>query len=80
MQCELCIQVCPTDTIVMTRELAPATTSRQALFFTMERLFDEGKKLLREPGLESYATASRLQAWTDAKRGQEDPKGEEPTP
>jgi NADH-quinone oxidoreductase subunit I len=70
MQCELCVQVCPTDAIVMTRGLAPATTSRAGLFFTMERLFAEGKKLLDDPGLESYATASRLQAWTDPKRGE----------
>ena len=79
MQCELCVQVCPTDAIVMTRGLAPATTRREDLVYTMERLFAEGDKLLADPGLESYATASRLQAWTDAKRGQEN-KGEEPAP
>jgi NADH-quinone oxidoreductase subunit I len=69
MQCELCIQVCPTDAIVMTRALAPSATSRDGLFYSMDRLFAEGKKLLAEPALESYATSSRLQAWTDAKRG-----------
>jgi NADH-quinone oxidoreductase subunit I len=79
MQCELSVQVCPTDAIVMTRGLAPATTRREDLVYTMERLFAEGDKLLADPGLESYATASRLQAWTDAKRGQEN-KGEDPAP
>ena len=79
MQCELCVQVCPTDAIVMTRGLAPSTTRREDLLYTMERLFAEGDKLLADPGLESYATASRLQAWTDAKRGQEN-KAEEPAP
>ena len=72
MQCELCVQVCPTDAIVMTRALAPSTYTRDGLVYTMERLFGEGKKLLEEPALESYATASRLQAWTDAKRGLEE--------
>ena len=69
MQCELCVQVCPTDAIVMTRELAPSTYSREGLVYTMERLFADGEKLLEEPALESYATASRLQSWTDVKRG-----------
>jgi NADH-quinone oxidoreductase subunit I len=68
MQCELCIQVCPTDAIVMTRALAPSTYTRDGLLYTMDRLFEEGKKLLAEPALESYATPTRLQAWTDAKR------------
>ena len=69
MQCELCVQVCPTDAIVMTRELAPSTYTRDGLLYSMERLFETGKRLLADPGLESYATASRLQEWTDAKRG-----------
>jgi NADH-quinone oxidoreductase subunit I len=69
MQCELCVQVCPTDAIVMTRALAPSTFTRDGLFFSMDRLLAEGRKLLADPGLESYATPSRLQEWTDAKRG-----------
>jgi NADH-quinone oxidoreductase subunit I len=72
MQCELCVQVCPTDAIVMTRELAPSAYTRDGLVYTMDRLFSEGKKLLADPALESYASASRLQAWTDAKRDQEE--------
>ena len=71
MQCELCVQVCPTDAIVMTRALSPSTYTRDGLHYSMERLFEEGKKLVAEPSLESYATASRLQAWTDAKRDSE---------
>ena len=73
MQCELCVQVCPTDAIVMTRDLSPATYTRHGLHYSMERLFKEGEKLLAEPALESYATASRLQAWTDAKRDLPEP-------
>jgi NADH-quinone oxidoreductase subunit I len=73
MQCELCVQVCPTDAIVMTRDLSPATYTRHGLHYSMERLFEEGEKLLAEPALESYATASRLQAWTDAKRDLPEP-------
>ena len=73
MQCELCVQVCPTDAIVMTRGLAPSTYSREGLVYSMERLFDEGKRLVADPALESHATASRLQAWTDAKRDLPEP-------
>ena len=69
MQCELCVQVCPTDAIVMTRYLHPPATTRQELVLSMDRLFGEGKRLLEEPALESYNTASRLQEWTDAARG-----------
>jgi hypothetical protein len=57
----------------MTRDLSPATYTRQGLHYSMERLFKEGEKLLADPALESYATASRLQAWTDAKRDLPEP-------
>jgi formate hydrogenlyase subunit 6/NADH:ubiquinone oxidoreductase subunit I len=69
MQCELCIQVCPTDAIVMTRALAPTSTTREGLFLSKDRLMDNGRKLLESPDLTSHATGTRLREWTDAARG-----------
>ena len=69
MQCELCIQVCPTDAIVMTRALAPAVTTREGLLLTKERLMKNGATLLASPDLCSHATPSKLREWTDATRG-----------
>ncbi len=69
MQCELCIQVCPTDAIVMTRYLADCPYTREGLFLTKERLFENGRRLNERPEQESFATASRLQEWTHAERG-----------
>lgn len=76
MQCELCIQVCPTDAIVMTRALAEATTTRDGLFLSKQRLMDNGRRLLEHPELTSEATPARIREWTDAARGL--PKPEEP--
>lgn len=69
MQCELCIQVCPTDAIVMTRYLHECPYTREGLFLSKERLFENGKRLVERPDDESYATSSRLREWTDAARG-----------
>ncbi len=69
MQCELCVQVCPTDAIVMTRFLAPCPYERDGLYLSKERLMDNGRRLLREPEQESFATGNRLREWTDAERG-----------
>lgn len=69
MQCELCIQVCPTDAIVMTRFMHDCPYDRDGLFLSKERLFDNGRRLNREPEQESFATATRLREWTDAGRG-----------
>ena len=74
MQCELCVQVCPTDAIVMTRYLAEPTTSREALFLSKERLYENGRRLLETPDLTSWATGTRLRAWTDAERGASKPE------
>jgi formate hydrogenlyase subunit 6/NADH:ubiquinone oxidoreductase subunit I len=71
MQCELCIQVCPTDAIVMTRYLADCPYTRDGLFLSKEKLFENGKRLVERPEDESYATSSRLREWTDAARGLE---------
>ena len=69
MQCELCIQVCPTDAIVMTRALAPAASARDGLLLTKDRLMANGQELLAEPSLTSEATPGKLREWTDAARG-----------
>jgi len=71
MQCELCVQVCPADAIVMLREPMEPCFSREGLFLDRQRLFANGRALLERPQLESEATASRLQEWTDARRGLE---------
>jgi formate hydrogenlyase subunit 6/NADH:ubiquinone oxidoreductase subunit I len=75
MQCELCIQVCPTDAIVMTRELAAATYTRDGLFLSKERLMENGRGLVATPVLASAATGTAIRSWTDASRGL--PKPEE---
>ena len=41
--CELCVQVCPTDAIVMTREPEQPEFSREALVLTMEKLYANEK-------------------------------------
>ena len=69
MQCELCVQVCPTDAIVMTRCLDDCPTTREGLLLSKKRLLANGRRLVELPELGSYATASRLREWTDAKRG-----------
>ncbi len=71
IQCELCVQVCPADAIVMLRELQEPSFTREGLFLDRDRLFANGRRLLERPELESEATASRLQQWTDARRGLE---------
>jgi formate hydrogenlyase subunit 6/NADH:ubiquinone oxidoreductase subunit I len=69
MQCELCVQVCPTDAIVMTRYLHVCPTTRDGLFLSKERLFAHGRRLVEQPEQESFASATRLREWTDAERG-----------
>jgi NADH-quinone oxidoreductase subunit I len=61
--CELCVQVCPTDAIVMLRELAKPAFSREELFLSMERLYEN------EALVHSWGTGSRLMAMQDPKRG-----------
>jgi NADH-quinone oxidoreductase subunit I len=67
--CELCVQVCPTDAIVMTREPEVPTYSREALVLTMPKLYANEK--------------SKLRAWGDATKlmgMQEAPKPPRPAP
>jgi NADH-quinone oxidoreductase subunit I len=61
--CELCVQVCPTDAIVMTREIEAPTYSREDLVLTMDRLYANEK--------------TKTRAWGDATKlmgMQESPK------
>ena len=53
--CELCVQVCPTDAIVMTKSFDLATADRRALLLDKDRLHTIG--LTHEP---SWATGPRL--------------------
>lgn len=69
MQCELCVQVCPTDAIVMLRELHTPTFSRDDLFYTKEKLLENGRKALENPELLSFTTGERLREWTDPQKG-----------
>jgi len=65
--CELCVQVCPTDAIVMTREPEVPTYRREDLVLTMAKLYANEK--------------SKPRAWGDATRlmaMQEPPKAPRP--
>jgi NADH-quinone oxidoreductase subunit I len=65
--CELCVQVCPTDAIVMTREPEIPAYTREDLVLTMAKLYANEK--------------SKLRAWGDATRlmaMQEPPKAPPP--
>lgn len=67
--CELCVQVCPTDAIVMTREPEEPAYSREDLVLTMAKLYANEK--------------SKPRAWGDATRlmeMQEPPKPPAPAP
>ena len=53
--CELCVQVCPTDAIVMMKSFDLATADRRDLLLDKDRLHDIGKKHER-----SWATGNLL--------------------
>lgn len=53
--CELCVQVCPTDALVMLRTPHAPVFQREDLFLTMEKLYRNG-----EQNLASWGTGSRL--------------------
>ena len=52
--CELCVQVCPADAIVMTRQTETPTFSREELVLTMDKLYANEK--------------SKQRAWGDGTR------------
>jgi ferredoxin len=67
--CELCVQVCPTDAIVMTREQELPAYSREDLVLTMPKLYANEK--------------SKHRAWGDATKLNEmqtPPKPPKPAP
>jgi NADH-quinone oxidoreductase subunit I len=53
--CELCVQVCPTDAIVMMKSFDMSTTDRRELLFDKDKLHAVGK--MHE---QSWATGNRL--------------------
>ncbi len=53
--CELCVQVCPTDAIIMMKSFDVATTDRRELLLDKDRLHDLGLRF--EP---SWATGNAL--------------------
>ena len=73
--CEMCVQVCPTDAIVMTRSFDLATTDRRELLLDKDRLHALGLQF--EP---SWATGEKLrQMQTPPKTARgEGKKGGEP--
>jgi NADH-quinone oxidoreductase subunit I len=55
--CELCVQVCPTDAIIMLRTFDLATSDRRELLLDKDRLHALGRRF--DP---SWATGTRLRA------------------
>ncbi|MBI4887314.1 MAG: 4Fe-4S binding protein, partial [Acidobacteria bacterium] len=53
--CELCVQVCPTDAIVMMKSFDMATADRRELLLDKDRLHAIGKRFEQ-----SWATGNRL--------------------
>jgi NADH-quinone oxidoreductase chain I len=80
--CELCVQVCPTDAIIMMKSFDLATADRRTLLLDKDRLHDLGLQF--DP---SWATGNRLRdmqappkpAKAEAKPGAAAPK-ESPSP
>jgi NADH-quinone oxidoreductase subunit I len=73
--CELCVQVCPTDAIIMMKSFDLATADRRELLLDKDRLLDLGLRF--EP---SWATGGKLrdmQAPPKAARGAEKKKAAE---
>jgi NADH-quinone oxidoreductase subunit I len=74
--CELCVQVCPTDAIVMMKSVDLATNDRRELLLDKDRLHQLG--LDYEP---SWATGTRLRDMqAPAKAKKETPKDPSPAP
>ena len=71
--CELCVQVCPTDAIILVREPERPGYSREELFLSMERLYENEKH--REA---SWATGKKLVDMQNPKRGEPKPEKKAP--
>jgi NADH-quinone oxidoreductase subunit I len=72
--CELCIQVCPEDAIIMTREQEQPGFCREDLVLTMDKLYANEKKTL------SWHTGAGLMEMQNPQRGQEKPAAPAPAP
>lgn len=72
--CELCVQVCPTDAIVMTRVPETPGYSREELCLTMDKLYaNEADKPV------TWGTASKLMGMQDPKReARDEPRAASP--
>lgn len=68
MQCELCVQVCPTDAIVMVKERRKPGYRREDLIYDKERLLENGRRILRGELEISWSTGNRLRELQDPKR------------
>lgn len=58
--CELCVQVCPTDALVMLRTAHAPVYQREDLFLTMEKLYQNGRE-----NQASWGNGSRLMKMQD---------------
>lgn len=72
--CELCVQVCPTDALVMLRVQDEPQYSREALFLTMNKLYENEK---RE---QSWSTGNKLMEMQNPKRGEPPPEKKKAAP
>jgi NADH-quinone oxidoreductase subunit I len=61
--CELCVQVCPTDAIVMTREQDQPAFAREDLVLTMDKLYANEKSKTR-----AWGDGTRLMAMQEAPK------------
>jgi formate hydrogenlyase subunit 6/NADH:ubiquinone oxidoreductase subunit I len=61
--CELCVQVCPVDALVMLRVHDEPQYSREGLFLSMPRLYENEQKA------HSWGTGNKLMDMQDPKRG-----------
>jgi NADH-quinone oxidoreductase subunit I len=61
--CELCVQVCPTDAIVMTREQDQPAFAREDLVLTMDKLYANEKSKTR-----SWGDGTRLMGMQEAPK------------
>ena len=72
--CELCVQVCPTDAIIMMRSFDLATTDRRELLLDKDRLHQIGLQFRA-----SWATGERLREMQAPPKVERKPGGEKRT-
>lgn len=72
--CELCVQVCPTDALVMLHVQDEPQYSREGLFLSMEKLYENEKRD------QSWGTGNKLMEMQNPKRGQPPPEKKKAAP